>query len=62
MSDIERWAKDVYSFVSGKYGEQNIAAFIVHLDELNPHVHCTFVANQRRPLCVQGNIRRKGQV
>ena len=42
-SDIERWAKDVYSFVSGKYGEQNIAAFIVHLDELNPHVHCTLL-------------------
>lgn len=42
-SEIERWAKDVYSFVSGKYGEQNIAAFIVHLDELNPHVHCTLL-------------------
>lgn len=41
--DIEHWAKDVYSFVSGKYGEQNIAAFIVHLDELNPHVHCTLL-------------------
>ena len=25
-SDIERWAKDVYSFVCGRYGEQNIAA------------------------------------
>lgn len=42
-SEIEQWAKDVYSFVSGKYGEQNIAAFIVHLDELNPHVHCTLL-------------------
>lgn len=41
--DIERWAKDVYSFVSGRYGEQNIAAFVVHLDELNPHVHCTLL-------------------
>ena len=41
--DIEAWAKDVYSFVSGKYGEQNIAAFIVHLDELNPHIHCTLL-------------------
>ena len=41
--DIEHWAKDVYSFVCGKYGEQNIAAFIVHLDELNPHVHCTLL-------------------
>lgn len=42
-SDIERWAQDVYSFVSGRYGEQNIAAFIVHLDEQNPHVHCTLL-------------------
>ena len=41
--DIERWAKDVYSFVCGKYGEQNVAAFIVHLDELNPHIHCTLL-------------------
>mgnify|MGYP001525217061 CR=1 FL=1 len=41
--DIERWAKDVYSFVCGRYGEQNIAAFIVHLDELNPHIHCTLL-------------------
>lgn len=42
-SEIERWAKDVYSFVSGRYGEQNIAAFIVHLDEVNPHIHCTLL-------------------
>lgn len=42
-SEIERWAKDVYSFVCGRYGEQNIAAFIVHLDESNPHVHCTLL-------------------
>ena len=41
--DIERWAKDVYSFVCGKYGEQNVTAFIVHLDELNPHIHCTLL-------------------
>lgn len=41
--DIERWAQDVYAFVSGRYGEQNIAAFIVHLDEMNPHVHCTLL-------------------
>ncbi len=42
-ANIEEWAKDVYSFVCGRYGEQNIAAFIVHLDELNPHVHCTLL-------------------
>ena len=41
--DIEKWAKDVYSFVSRKYGEENIAAFVVHCDELNAHVHCTLL-------------------
>jgi predicted nucleic acid-binding Zn-ribbon protein len=41
--EIEQWAVDVYNFVARKYGEQNIAAFIVHLDELNPHVHCTLL-------------------
>ncbi len=41
--EIERWAQDVYAFVSGRYGEENIAAFVVHLDELNPHVHCTLL-------------------
>ena len=46
--DIERWAKDVYSFVCGRYGEQNIAAFIVHLDELNPHIHCTLLPIKAR--------------
>ena len=41
--EIERWAKDVYDFVAGKYGEENIVAFVVHVDELNPHVHCTLL-------------------
>lgn len=41
MPEIESWAKDAYAFMCKKYGEQNIAAFVVHLDEANPHVHCT---------------------
>ena len=41
--DSEEWAKDVYRFVADKYGEENIVAFIVHLDETNPHVHCTLL-------------------
>ncbi|MBQ9093154.1 MAG: plasmid recombination protein [Prevotella sp.] len=41
--DIEDWAKDVYRFVADKYGEENIVAFIAHLDETNPHVHCTLL-------------------
>lgn len=41
--DIEKWALDVYKFVADKWGEENIAAFIVHLDETNPHCHCTLL-------------------
>lgn len=41
--EIERWAVDMYKFMSTKYGEENIAAFIVHLDETNPHIHCTLL-------------------
>lgn len=41
MMDIEEWAKDMYDFAAEKFGEKNIAAFVVHLDEKNPHIHCT---------------------
>lgn len=41
--DIEDWARDVYSFVAKKFGEDNIISFYVHLDEKNPHCHCTVV-------------------
>jgi len=41
--DIERWAVGLYKFIAKKYGEDNIIAFVVHLDEKNPHVHCTVV-------------------
>ena len=41
--EIEKWAKDMYNFIARKYGEDNIAAFVVHLDETNPHIHCTLV-------------------
>lgn len=41
--EIENWAKDVYRFVADHYGEENILSFACHLDEVNPHVHCTIV-------------------
>lgn len=41
--DIEKWAQDLYQFMCKKYGEENIVAFVVHLDEKNPHVHCTIL-------------------
>ncbi len=43
MKDIEDWARDIYNFVGKKFGEENIASFVVHLDESNPHVHCTLL-------------------
>lgn len=41
--DIERWAQDVYRFACDKWGEDNVIGFYVHLDELNPHAHCTVI-------------------
>lgn len=49
--EIERWAKDVYGFVCREFGEENIASFIVHLDETGPHAHCVFV-----PLTADGRL------
>ena len=41
--DIESWAKDVYDFVAKRFGEDNILGFYVHLDETNPHIHCSVI-------------------
>lgn len=41
--DIEDWAKDVYDFVAKRFGEDNIVGFYVHLDETNPHIHCSVI-------------------
>ena len=41
--EIEQWAIDMYNFIAKKYGEENIAAFVVHLDETLPHAHCTLL-------------------
>ncbi len=39
--EFDRWAKDVYDFACRKFGEKNIVSFYAHLDETNPHIHCT---------------------
>lgn len=49
--EIERWVKDIYGFVCREFGEENIASFIVHLDETGPHAHCVFV-----PLTADGRL------
>lgn len=43
MPEIEQWALDMYRFSCDKWGEENITAFIVHLDEKNPHIHATIL-------------------
>ena len=40
---IEEWAKDEYRWLQKTFGKDNIARFIVHLDETNPHIHATIV-------------------
>lgn len=52
--EIERWAKDIYGFVCREFGEENVASFIVHLDETGPHAHCVFV-----PLTAEGRLSSK---
>ena len=52
--EIERWAKDIYGFVCREFGEENVASFIVHLDETGPHAHCVFV-----PLTADGRLSSK---
>lgn len=52
--EIEQWAKDIYSFVCREFGEENIASFIVHLDETGPHAHCVFV-----PMTADGRLSSK---
>lgn len=41
--EIEDWAVDSYNFIARHFGEDNIISFIVHLDETNPHIHCSLV-------------------
>lgn len=41
--NIELWAKDMYNFMARRFGEENIIGFVVHLDEKNPHIHCTLI-------------------
>lgn len=35
--------KDVYDFVAKRFGDDNIVGFYVHLDETNPHIHCSVI-------------------
>lgn len=37
MPEIEQWAKDMYRFMSERFGEENIISCYVHLDELSTY-------------------------
>ena len=43
MPEFENWAKDMYTFICDKYGEENIIGFYAHLDETSAHLHCTIM-------------------
>lgn len=51
---IEDWAVDMYNYVAENYGEDNIVGFYVHLDETNPHIHCTLL-----PITPEGKLNYK---
>lgn len=55
--DIERWAQDIYRFACKEWGEENIVSFVVHLDEVNPHVHCMMV-----PITPDGRLSAKEMI
>ena len=41
--EIERWACDMYDTLAGRFGEENILSFVVHLDERTPHIHADVI-------------------
>ena len=41
--EIERWARDMYDTLAGRFGEENILSFVVHLDERTPHIHADVI-------------------
>lgn len=64
--NIEKWATGMYNFIAKKYGEDNIIAFVVHLDEKNPHVHCTVLpVNENNKISynqIFGGSKEKGRI
>ena len=50
MPEIEAWAKDMYRFMSERFGEENIVGCYVHLDETSPHMHITLLPVQEGKL------------
>lgn len=39
----QRYFKTAYDFVCNKCGEQNIISAVVHMDEITPHMHLTYI-------------------
>lgn len=59
---IEQWAKDVYAFVSGRYGEEKHCGF--HSTSGRTESSCPLhpIADKGRKVCLQGNLCRERQV
>lgn len=52
--EVDRWAAANWAFLAKRYGRENIAGFVVHLDERTPHIHATIV-----PLTADGRLSAK---
>lgn len=37
------WVLDNYNFVRQRFGEKNVISFMLHQDEITPHIHCVVV-------------------
>lgn len=52
---IDEWAKDCIAYLQKKFGQENVVAAALHMDEYSPHLHVTVVpivqgqAKQRKP-------------
>lgn len=37
------WVRDNFDFVRQRFGERNVLGFVLHQDEITPHIHCVVV-------------------
>jgi hypothetical protein len=41
--ETEKFFREAYKFLSERYGKENVVSAYVHMDEITPHMHFTFV-------------------
>jgi len=54
QAEQKKYFQDTYDYLKGRYGEKNIVAAVVHLDEKTPHMHVVSV-----PITEDGRLSTK---